>query len=131
MNRYLKHVLYFCIQLKEFLSFDGKAIVLKSGVGIVCLLLSVDGCGRASGPANKPLGLGTNKVGLVSIGVLNTMDTDRQFAILRFFASNGVSCSLEGSVMIDVVVRQSDVERVHSLLKTNRPNEPAFRSAWE
>jgi hypothetical protein len=107
------------------------ASILKTGFGIICFGFLATGCGKGNGPATNVTRLGTNQIGLVSIGVLNTVNTQRQQAIVQFFASNGVACFIEGSVMFDVMVQQSDVERVHTILKTNPPSEVAFRSAWE
>ena len=131
MNRESKQsVRYRMWQRTAFLCYR-TATILKTAFGIICFGMLASGCGNANGPATNAAPLGTNQVGLVSIGVLNTVDTQRQQAIVRFFAANGVACSIEGSVMFDVMVRTSDVERVHSILQTNPPPEVAFRSAWE
>jgi hypothetical protein len=102
------------------------------GFGILWFGFLAGGCGGSpNGPATNVTRLSTNRVGLVSIGVLNTVDNERQLRIMGFFASNGVACAPEGSLMFDMMVKQSDVERVHALLKTNPPLEVAFRSAWD
>lgn len=75
--------------------------------------------------------LTTNQIGLVSVGVLDTPDIPEQQAVVRFFASNGIPSFIEGTVTFDVLVRTNDVERVHDILKTNRPAIARFRSAWE
>jgi hypothetical protein len=111
---------------------DNKSpLLLKVGLSIICFALLTSGCGKVGGPKTNVPRLRTNQGGLVSIGVLNTVDTQRQKAIMRYFASNGVAGFIEGSVMFDVLVKQTDVEHVRAMLETNPPPEAAFRSAWQ
>lgn len=119
-----------CSQQNEY-HYEQVAIILPSFAVIMCCGLLACGCGSKTELVTNSSRLGTNQIGLVSIGVINTVDTQRQEAIMRFFATNGVECSIEGSLMYDIMVRQKDVERAHAILKTNRVAETAFRSAWE
>ena len=105
-------------------------IKLKAWTVIIFFGFLAGGCGKANKSAINGVRLGTNDVGLVSIGVLNTLDGERQRAIEHFFYSQGVLCVLDGTVMFDLLVQQSQVELAHDILKTNPPPEPAFQSAW-
>ena len=105
--------------------------MLATVLGIVYCASWVCGCEKTNIPeTNVPL-LKTNKLGLVSIGVLNIRNNNDEKAIMHFFSTNGVGIGIEGSVMFDVMVRANDVERVHMILHTNRPPGVDFKSVWE
>jgi hypothetical protein len=73
--------------------------------------------------------LATNANGMVSIGVTDTSDVAEQKSLMQFFASNGIDCSLEGSVVYDAMVPQDQVEDARRLLQTNRPVVGKFMPA--
>lgn len=130
VNHGLQPSLWFRIRQRIAFSPHQTTAMLRTSLGIICCGWLTCGCGKSNRTQTNAAPLRTNQIGLVSIGVLNTVDTQRQEAIVRFFASNGVVCSIEGSVVFDVMVRQADVENVHTILE-RKPKEDAFRSAWE
>lgn len=121
------------------------AMMLGAMLGIICC--GSFGCGCGSGKQSEPNSIDsitnhhrfasetppllTNQIGLVSIGLLNSADEQDSEGIVRFFRSNGIFCTIEGTVVYDVLVRRVDVEHVHILLRTNRPVGISFRSIWD
>lgn len=126
-----------CLALSD-LNFGIYRIALPM---FACILLAA-GCGKENGPVPEtgakyvkslktPVSLTTNNIGLVSIGILNEADLDRQRTIVLYFRSNGVPASMDGSVIYDVLVRQCDVERAKNILQTKSRPDVAFRSVWD
>ncbi len=75
--------------------------------------------------------LGPGQPTLLSIGVLASARDEPHETLRRFFKSNGIPCFIEGTLVFDVVVYESDFEKVRTLLKTNRPDEKSFHTVWD
>lgn len=89
-------------------------------------VLSGGDLGRAGPPGQLVTmpKLGTNLAGLVSIGI--THDARDCEPLMNFFASNGIACAPEGTVVWDLMVRPTQVEDVRRLLRTSRPHNTRF-----
>lgn len=111
---------------KAFRKDDICAYALRATLTGVCVMVLICSCGKGSVSSTTPAGKITGLEPYVSIGLLNTVDTNRQQNVIRFFSAQGVSCSIEGSVIFDVMVHRRDVEQARSILSTAGMPDPAF-----
>ena len=90
----------------------------------------VIGCGKAN-KVSEATSAKTNAAQVISIGVLNSVNTNERDAICRLFVTNGVMCGLEGTVMFDLMIKRTDLERARKIWETNIHPNIDFRSIWD
>jgi len=79
----------------------------------------------------RAYGIAPSQNGLAPIGTLNSIDPRRWNGVINFFSTNGVPCSIDGTVMYDILVRTQDEARAKALLELNGSPDEAFESKWE
>jgi hypothetical protein len=99
-------------------------------IGFLVCSLFVSACGRKEAAQQTNQKNNTNSL-LVSIGVLNSVDTNERAAICRLFMTNGVQCGLSGTLMFDLMIKRDDIERAQKIWETNVHPKVDFTTIWD